>query len=120
MTKRSTAAIHCLRPWLSVVRKIQLARSSAGMERTWWRPLSRITDVPSGQNRTANLAALVKSGDRARNAPDDHLDRGALAGAAGSDVPQDLAGADGEADVIDGGDAVKALGEVAHFEHRSK
>src|SRR5437762_9079136 len=58
MMKRSTAVIHSFRPWLSVRRKIQFAGNSAGIDKTWRKPVSRTTEAPSGQNSTANFSAL--------------------------------------------------------------
>ena len=47
----------------------------------------------------------------------DHLHGGGFAGAVGAQVAGDLAGAGGEADAVDGGDAGETLGDVAKFEH---
>jgi hypothetical protein len=47
----------------------------------------------------------------------EHLDGGALAGAVGAEIAQDLARADGEADRVHGGGTDEGLGEIKGFEH---
>jgi hypothetical protein len=48
--------------------------------------------------------------------PLDHLQRGGLAGAVGAEDPEALAVADLEADRVDDGPAVVALGESGHLD----
>jgi hypothetical protein len=47
----------------------------------------------------------------------EHLDGGALAGAVGAEIAQDLAGTDGEADRVHGGGTDEGLGEIEGFEN---
>ena len=47
----------------------------------------------------------------------EHLDRGALAGAIGSDITQNFAAPDLKADVRDGGNSPVVLGQAANFKH---
>src|SRR5689334_19249424 len=47
----------------------------------------------------------------------ENFDGGALAGAVGPDVAEDLAGMNGEADTIHCRDAVKPLDQATNFEH---
>ncbi len=48
---------------------------------------------------------------------DDHFDGGGFPGAVGSQVAEDFAGLEFEADVFDGGDAAVGFGDVHEFEH---
>ena len=47
----------------------------------------------------------------------DHLDGGGFAGAVGAEVAEDFAFAEGEADVLHGGDGAIALGGVIELQH---
>ena len=47
----------------------------------------------------------------------EHLDRGALPGAVRSEIAENLAGLDREADAVHDGDSAVALFEVAYFQH---
>jgi hypothetical protein len=47
----------------------------------------------------------------------EHFHSRALAGSVGTEIAEDLAGADDEADALDDGDVLVTLGQVAHFEH---
>ena len=47
----------------------------------------------------------------------EHLDRGALPGAVRSEIAEDFAGLDREADAVHDGDSAVALFEVAYFQH---
>src|SRR5690606_37397965 len=73
----------------------------------------------------ADLAAMletIKAADRRTALIGPHqagedLHGGALAGAVGADEAEDLASADLEGEVIDGGEGSEALGDVAEDEH---
>src|SRR6202035_2912568 len=51
--------------------------------------------------------------------PHDRLHRGRLAGAVRADQAENLAGAQLELEILDGGEAAEAFGQAADFENRS-
>src|SRR5690606_11771075 len=53
-----------------------------------------------------------------REEADQHLDRGGLAGAVGTEEAEHLAGCDGEGEVVDGGEAPESAGEAADRDRR--
>src|SRR4051812_15988267 len=78
-----------------------------------------VTDAPLVCVRIAEEAFAKKREGSVRRLeqPHDHVDRGALPRAVWSEISENFARLNGEADIVDGQQAVITLGEMLRFKH---
>ena len=98
----------------------QLEILAPGEERIDVRFLGHVSKTSAKRNHVARDVVAVEEHDAVGRVEEagDHLDGRRLARSVRAQVADDLAGTHDEAHLVDGGNPVESLGQLADFEHR--